>query len=456
LDWEGEEIDEEEEDILGPPIQDEVDPDLMDRETLDVVRSAIDRGLVVGKALVSDGIGYELARNGYDFDYVGGESMVLIPEDAMTDCPFVENWANRESSATSCRLVVEQARDHAYLGEADVSVEAELGSEFNENRAVNEHWFENGLTSGIDGEFIMAIRRLREARVCDQEPTPIQSSFEQGIAVGRDMFAGVLEEQVESTPITVCDIDGGIVAPARDRAREMVAETFETQELCAGYDPTEMEARAAFHQAENEYRRGIAEGVEEGAVIGSEQLFRTWRCQPPRGDAGGGGGDPLIIDLDGDGVRTSRPAQGVMFEIAGQITRTGWMADPDDGLLAIDHNDNGRIDGSGEIFGDRSWTPDGLPEANGLLTLARYDRIDLGGNGDGVIDERDLVHGALVVWRDANLDGLTDANELVSLGDAGVSSINLDYFQEDDTLITSFERTDGSTGQAVDVWLSYL
>jgi hypothetical protein len=197
-------------------------------------------------------------------------------------------------------------------------------------------------------------------------------------------------------------------------------------------------------------------------VIAAEQLFRTWVCQTPEeeaggGDGGGGGGDPLILDLDGDGVRISSPARGVNFALGvSALRRTGWLADPDDGFLAIDHNGNGSIDNGRELLGDMSWTADSINENNGLLSLARYDASNLGGNGDGRIDAQDAVFGALVVWRDRDLDGRTDEGELSSLPDLGIESIALDYVTDSGELRTEYERVDGTVGGAHDVWFRFL
>jgi hypothetical protein len=439
-------------------------PQDIDRPTLNLVRQAIELGLGAGKGLVADGINYELARNGIETTYVGGESMVDVPDDAMTACPYVENAGNDGSTSVSCRLVAEDARDRAYVREADTLAGLVLGPEFDANRPLHEAWLRNGMASGIEGEFLMAVRRLREARVCDQQPEPVDSSAEQGIALGRQVFEQALAEQVAATPITQCDIDNGIIAPARQAAMARVAAALEQSPLCAGYEPTDMEDRAEFGEAVNAYEAGVGEGVDEGVVIGSEQLFRTWVCQVPDvgggggdGGGGGGGGDPLVLDLDGDGVRVSSPVRGVTFAIGERgARRTGWTADSDDGLLAIDHDGNGVIDSGRELLGDVSWTPDTLPERNGLLSLARYDAAALGGNGDGLIDARDAVFGALEVWRDRDLDGQTDQGELVSLADLAIESIALDYVVSGDRQISRFDRADGTSGAAVDVCVEYF
>lgn len=450
-------------DELNPHLPSPVEINDLDRLTLNLVREATSMGLAAGKDLVSEGLNSELARIGIEHTYIGGDSLVMIPDDAISQCPYVENASNDGSTATSCRMLAEQARDGAYVRETDTLASIELGPAFAADPDLHQNWLHNGLASGIDGEFLMAVRRLRDAQVCDQEPSPVESSREQGVAQGRTLMEQALEGQLAITPITVCDIDNGIVNPALNAAIAQVETTIEANPLCPDYEPTDMDDRAAFHQARAEYETGIRRGVEEGAVIAAEQLFRTWVCQTPQeeagggGDGGGGGGDPLVLDLDGDGVRTSGPARGVNFRL-GETTlrRTGWIADPDDGLLAIDHNGNGRIDNGVELLGDQSWTMDGLTEQNGLLSLARYDQAQLGGNGDGVIDAQDAVYVALLVWRDRDLDGQTGEGELSTLSELGIDSIALDYVEGTNTLDSSFERADGSTGAAVDVWLRYF
>ncbi|MHA7827234.1 MAG: calcium-binding protein, partial [Roseovarius sp.] len=124
--------------------------------------------------------------------------------------------------------------------------------------------------------------------------------------------------------------------------------------------------------------------------------------------------DPLIIDLDGDGIETvSRDASGVFFDMDGDFFResTGWVA-PDDGFLAYDKDGNGRIDDIDELFGNV-----GL---SGIDELASYDL-----NGDGVIDAADAIYSELSIWQDLDQDGETDAGELSSLEERGIVSIEL-------------------------------
>ncbi|WP_423455379.1 Ig-like domain-containing protein [Ottowia sp. VDI28] len=128
----------------------------------------------------------------------------------------------------------------------------------------------------------------------------------------------------------------------------------------------------------------------------------------------------VLLDLDGDGY----------------LEKTDWVR-PDQALLGIDLNADGRLDG---------------PE----LLSANLRRLDA--NGDGRLDARDPVFRAIRLWHDANGDGQTQGarrhadgtlaltenghmivdSELRSLPDAGISAI---VYGEGKV---SIERSDGS------------
>ena len=66
------------------------------------------------------------------------------------------------------------------------------------------------------------------------------------------------------------------------------------------------------------------------------------------------GTDPLVLDLDGDGLELTRAdGDNVYFDIDNDdfAERTGWVGG-DDGLLARDLNGNGTIDDISELFGN--------------------------------------------------------------------------------------------------------
>lgn len=170
--------------------------------------------------------------------------------------------------------------------------------------------------------------------------------------------------------------------------------------------------------------------------------------------------DPLVLDLDGDGLEISPLARGVQFDTNGDSIRTAtaWVQ-ADDGLLALDRNGNGAIDSGRELFGDETLLADGKKAAHGFAALAELDvggaANATGGAGDGVFDAKDAQFTNVRVWRDLNQDGISQANELQTLTDAGIASVKLastktDTSYGDAQLVQSgsFTRADGTEGQA--------
>jgi|GEM_PF-2604738 hypothetical protein len=164
--------------------------------------------------------------------------------------------------------------------------------------------------------------------------------------------------------------------------------------------------------------------------------------------------DPLVLDLGGEGFNISAAEDGVYFDMYGNgdKVKTGFIQG-NDALLYLDKNGNGLADDINELFGDT----DGY--ANGFEKLRALDS-----NGDGVIDENDDAYADLRVWRDFNGDGVNQMNESMSLKEAGVTSIDLNYLlgQRNDgkgniiAETSAFTRADGSTGAIADVLFRHL
>jgi hypothetical protein len=165
---------------------------------------------------------------------------------------------------------------------------------------------------------------------------------------------------------------------------------------------------------------------------------------------GGQGGDsrqvdPLVFDLDGNGVDLTTAENGVLFDMDGDGKRdkTAWVAGGD-AMLALDRNGNGQIDDGRELFGEQNGAADGFGE------LGRFDK-----DGNGVIDGHDPVFNSLILL---HADG-----GMTRLRDEGITGIRLDIAVPLNAPAeqrvaggviaaqSEFSRADGSRGTLADV-----
>lgn len=171
--------------------------------------------------------------------------------------------------------------------------------------------------------------------------------------------------------------------------------------------------------------------------------------------------DPLILDLDGDGIETTSLTGSTAhfdLDVNGFAERTAWVSG-DDGLLVLDRNGNGRIDDGTELFGDQTLLSDGTRAASGFEALAEFDS-----NTDGVIDEQDAIYSQLRVWRDINGDGVSVLSEFAILRELGIVSINLgsvvtgvtDVMNNIQRRLGSFVRSGGNGTETIGLIGEYL
>ncbi|MCF5826569.1 calcium-binding protein, partial [Pseudomonas syringae] len=213
-------------------------------------------------------------------------------------------------------------------------------------------------------------------------------------------------------------------------------------------------------------------------VDGSKELAQTWtdRVNSPSSLMAGGEGlyetlilkidemfnaalntvSPLILDLNGDGVKTLGLSDTVYFDHNGDgfAEKTGWVG-KDDGFLVWDRNQNGEIDNGGELFGSFSKLNNGTNAANGFLALQELDS-----NNDGKINSTDKSFSLLKVWKDGNSNGVVDNEELFTLTEAKVTELSTQYKNINSTdsngnqalQAGSYTTSYGNSLQLTDIW----
>ena len=162
---------------------------------------------------------------------------------------------------------------------------------------------------------------------------------------------------------------------------------------------------------------------------------------------------PLVLDLDGDGIELAAlNGTGSIYwdiDVDGMAEASGWITGGD-GLLAIDLDADGVINDHAELFGNKTGS------ANGFVALAAYDT-----NSDDAITSADTQFDDLLVWVDANADGHSQADELHTLDDLSITSIDLDYsnvnytISGNEILQESTFTINGQTRDIVDAWFAY-
>lgn len=164
--------------------------------------------------------------------------------------------------------------------------------------------------------------------------------------------------------------------------------------------------------------------------------------------------DPLILDLEGDGIDMKGAEEGVEFDLHGdgEAERTGFIQG-DDALLYLDEDGDGVATNGMELFGDQHGASNGFDE------LAFHDA-----NQDGRIDGFDDVFDRLRLFVDRDGDGVNQRRESLTLREAGISAIDLDYRDVDRTdehgnritQVGGFRRADGGRGTIVDAHFGYF
>lgn len=141
---------------------------------------------------------------------------------------------------------------------------------------------------------------------------------------------------------------------------------------------------------------------------------------------------PVIIDLDDGGFQLTGLENPVSFDLDadGQPEEIGWTAPGvRAGFLCLDRNHDGVINDGRELFGQVTPLANGLPARIGYIAMAQLDSPALGGNGDGYLGPEDAAFRNLRVWVDANHDGVSQPEEIMTLEEAGIVRLAYDYVE---------------------------
>lgn len=144
-------------------------------------------------------------------------------------------------------------------------------------------------------------------------------------------------------------------------------------------------------------------------------------------------GAPLLVQLSPGKtvVSLTSPTDGVAFDLLGKQAyvnahdkvQTSWFKNTDSDLyFLVKPNRDGLVLGIDEMFADTTRGPDNKFAKQGFAALEKYDS-----NRDQLIDDNDIVFEELRLWKDLNLDGIVQENELSTLRDKKVLAIDLRY-----------------------------
>jgi hypothetical protein len=133
-------------------------------------------------------------------------------------------------------------------------------------------------------------------------------------------------------------------------------------------------------------------------------------------------------------IPLTSPENGVRFDIDGDglPEQVAWtQADAPVAFLVLDKNENGRIDDGTEIVGTR--VIEVARSAVAALSMLRK-RMDPGAALSGAVRHGDTLYEKLLLWRDANHNGISEPDELRPAREL-VTGIGLGY--------TGFSQRDG-------------
>jgi len=331
------------------------------------------------------------------------------------ECPIYAPEPTQEDDCTKLIqptvLKVQQEIEQS-MGKVESEINAANPTMSSEGRSFVTAWGQTALRYGVSVAVIYATQELRAAGACDTKIAGLKVSRllgeEQGQRIVESHY-GWAQQQV-----LTCRVNTDVVAEeVRTMSLGEVGEAITTTTVATGFmkDHPVCEnqdvntSNQVLVTAEATRREGIQTGIATQVEV-LRSLLLEWSAACRRT------GDPLVIDLDGNGVGFS--AAPVTFDLLGDghPQQVSWVG-PRAAMLALDLDGDGRITTGAELFGDSR-------SLDGVSALAAHDS-----NSDGLIDSRDAVFTQLRLWTDASQDGVSQCHELRTLSDAGVLSLSL-------------------------------
>ena len=179
----------------------------------------------------------------------------------------------------------------------------------------------------------------------------------------------------------------------------------------------------------------------------------TQRIKARMHDAGGGRPraiTPLVVPLDPAWVPSTAPAHRAVFDADGSGLPRSWSwISPGAAWLVYDDR-GGKIDSALQMFGTVTFW---MFWENGYDALCSLDD-----SGDGTLSGGELKQ--LALWRDADIDGVSDPGEVTSLNDHGIASLSCRHVvvSDEDSTVAAYATNgvtfrDGSTRPTYDLIL---
>ena len=392
---------------------------------IEILRESIFGGLGIGKDLYLNQVSLVLEDLGLDTGYQINNESQDLPETSV--CPYVEFYNNQAvMNGYACEYLVDTARSEAY-SKLYSTLKSNRES-YNPDVSEEDFWFEQGAVSGLEEARVMVRVDLKSKQLCNKNPSPVKSSAEKGLVIGRQHFINSMNNwlttngytgdyPVMSDPIEVCQADQSVLDPVFNDAVNTISQAIEQNPLCDDYAPIDSDDEIMFAQAQTDYSKALQEGIQDEFAMAAVKIFKVVPCNVS---------DPIVIDLNNNGrFDITSIENGVNFSMFGKrTTAVSWLSG--DGFLFVDKNSNGIADDGTEFFGTST------EFTGGFAHLASMDS-----NQDGTVSVKDEGFKNLFVWADTNYDGVCTTEEVTPLVETRITSIplNADQYQKVSTRV---------------------